>query len=158
RLAYKIINSSTSLLPAWKAIMVNFDLVERVIPRDVRTRWNSAYDMIHFALEHRQVVDAFTYDFKNGVYSFRLDAAEWKILTNLDDILADATLFFSRDGIKSSLAAVIPVMDDIDCMLTTAEHDTKRPRAIRAAVTIAKRTLNRYYQLTDSSDVYRIAM
>ncbi|TRM61686.1 hypothetical protein BD626DRAFT_570400 [Schizophyllum amplum] len=77
------------------------------------------------------------------------------------DILAafkDATLFFSRDGILSNLAAVIPVMDDIDMMLTTAEHDTARPRAIRAAVTVAKRTLNRYYALTDGSDVYRIAM
>lgn len=71
-------------------------------------------------------------------------------------ILKDATLFFSRDIPK--LAVVVPAMDRIDEVLTTYSQDRKLSSPIRAAVTLAKKTLNRYYELTDSSDVYRIAM
>jgi len=57
-----------------------------------------------------------------------------------------------------NLAIVIPAMDLIDEKLTTASLDRKYSPAIRAAIGLAKRTLNRYYQLTDSTEVYRIAM
>ncbi|KAJ7616576.1 hypothetical protein FB45DRAFT_673918, partial [Roridomyces roridus] len=70
--------------------------------------------------------------------------------------LKDATLFFSRD--RPSLADVIPVMDDIDSLFTGYERNKKFHRTVRASVTVAKRTLNRYYSLTDGAEVYRIAM
>ena len=57
-----------------------------------------------------------------------------------------------------NLAAVIPAMDLIDEKLTTYSLNCKYSPAIHAAIGLAKRTLNRYYQLTDSSEVYRIAM
>jgi len=53
---------------------------------------------------------------------------------------------------------VIPSMDHIDMMLTTWALDFKKSPAIRAALSLAKKTLNRYYTATDSSEVYRIAM
>ena len=43
-------------------------------------------------------------------------------------------------------------MDHIDKHLATAAIDRKHPLAI------GKRTLNRYYDKTDHSEVYRIAM
>jgi hypothetical protein len=49
-------------------------------------------------------------------------------------------------------------MDLIDERLTTYSRNKKYSASIRAAVRLAKRTLNRYYQLTDTSEVYRIAM
>jgi hypothetical protein len=49
-------------------------------------------------------------------------------------------------------------MDLIDERLTTYSRNKKYSTSIRAAVRLAKRTLNRYYQLTDTSEVYRIAM
>jgi hypothetical protein len=50
-------------------------------------------------------------------------------------------------------------MDIIDEKLTTDSLDHSRFEApIRAALGLAKKTLNRYYNLTDSSEVYRIAM
>jgi NOL1/NOP2/fmu family ribosome biogenesis protein len=49
-------------------------------------------------------------------------------------------------------------MDLIDQKLTTYSHNKKYRASIRAAVSLAKKTLNRYYELTDSSEVYRIAM
>jgi hypothetical protein len=54
---------------------------------------------------------------------------------------------------------VIPAMDYIDEVFTTGmlAEEAFDP-AIRAAVGLAKKTLNKYYSLTDSSRVYRVAM
>lgn len=49
-------------------------------------------------------------------------------------------------------------MDLIDEKLTTFSLNQRFLPSIRAAVGLAKKTLNRYYQLTDSSEVYHIAM
>lgn len=49
-------------------------------------------------------------------------------------------------------------MDVIDEALATKSTDRTLGLPIRAAVRIGKLTLNRYYGLTDASDVYRIAM
>jgi len=49
-------------------------------------------------------------------------------------------------------------MDHIDEILTTESLDHNFAASIRAALAIGKKTLNRYYNLTDSSEVYRIAM
>jgi len=72
-------------------------------------------------------------------------------------VLKDATLYFSCS--TPNLAMVIPAMDYIDTTFTTGllKKEQLDP-AIRAAVGLAKRTLNRYYSLTDASELYRIAM
>ena len=49
-------------------------------------------------------------------------------------------------------------MDHIDEHLATAAIDSKYPLAIKAALAIGKKTLNRYYDKTDHSEVFRIAM
>ena len=66
-------------------------------------------------------------------------------------------LFFSC-GIPN-LATVIPAMDLINKALTTSSGLSSRfSLAIRAALTIGKRTLDKYHNKTGESDVYRIAM
>jgi hypothetical protein len=67
------------------------------------------------------------------------------------------TLFFSRDGIPN-LATVIPAMGHIDEILTDNTADQCYSPPIRAALTMGKQTLNRYYTKTNLSDVYRIAI
>ncbi|THU82115.1 hypothetical protein K435DRAFT_598858, partial [Dendrothele bispora CBS 962.96] len=63
RLAFKIINSMTNLLPTWKnTVCSKSDLPYKLIPRDVRTRWNSTYDLLAFACEYQEVIDIFTAD------------------------------------------------------------------------------------------------
>ncbi|KIM52113.1 hypothetical protein SCLCIDRAFT_40861, partial [Scleroderma citrinum Foug A] len=54
---------------------------------------------------------------------------------------------------------VIPAMDYIDEVFTNSalKKEVLHP-AIRAAIGLGKRTLNHYYSLTDSSELYRIAM
>lgn len=49
-------------------------------------------------------------------------------------------------------------MDHIDEHLATAAIEKKYPLAIKAALAIGKKTLNRYYDKTDQSEVFRIAM
>lgn len=49
-------------------------------------------------------------------------------------------------------------MDLIDEKFSTAQLDNKKDPAIRAAIGMAKKTLNMYYALTDASATYRIAM
>jgi hypothetical protein len=71
-------------------------------------------------------------------------------------ILKDATLFFSRA--TPNLAHVIPTMDIISDRLTAKANDPTISPAIRSALGLAKRTLNRYYSRTDDSEAYRIAM
>lgn len=77
-------------------------------------------------------------------------------LTHLQ-VLKDATLFFSR--LTPNLTMVIPAMDYIDEVFTKGIlQRTMLDPAIRAALGLAKKTLNRYYSLTDSSNLYCIAM
>jgi hypothetical protein len=56
------------------------------------------------------------------------------------------------------LATVIPAMDHIDKTLTSNSLDFKFEPSIHAAIGISKKTLNKYYNATDQSEVYRIAM
>jgi len=77
--------------------------------------------------------------------------------THPKKILKDATLFFSRS--TPNLATVIPAMDVIDERFSTDSLDRSGYDAsIRASLGLAKKTLNRYYNMTDWSEVYRIAM
>ncbi|KAI0763386.1 hypothetical protein BC629DRAFT_1273558, partial [Irpex lacteus] len=71
-------------------------------------------------------------------------------------VFYDATQFFSRK--TPSLANVIPAMDRIDEHLATASLNRMYEPCIRAAATLGKKTINRYYNLTDGSELYRIAM
>lgn len=49
-------------------------------------------------------------------------------------------------------------MDIISDRLTAKANDPSLSPAIRAAIGLAKKTLNRYYSRTDDAETYRIAM
>ena len=150
------------------------------MPRDVTTRWNSTYDMVEFAIEYRAAIDSMTAARDLDLRKYELIPEEWKIALELRDMLKvgvcnfahmysrnaestqifkDTTLYFSRR--TPNLATVIPTMDHINKFLATAAdtgNSSKLSSAIRAALAIGKTTLNKYYNLTDQSEVYRIAM
>jgi hypothetical protein len=71
-------------------------------------------------------------------------------------VFKDTTMFFLQG--KPNINSVIPAMDYLDLQLTTSALDPKYSRAIKASVTLGKKTLNHYNDLTDSSDLYHIAM
>ncbi|KAF9223254.1 hypothetical protein BS17DRAFT_817581 [Gyrodon lividus] len=153
KLAFKLIHSTTKLLPKWHTTLEAMRMKVTNMPRDVLTRWNSTLDMLEYALNHRQAVDSMTQDRAPGPRKYEPDNDEWNLLEQLHDILKilkDAMLYFSRA--TPNLATVIPAMDLIDEKLTTYSLNPKYSPALRAAVGLAKQTLNQYYQLTDSTE------
>jgi len=66
-------------------------------------------------------------------------------------------LFFSYGG-TPNIASVIPTIDHLDEHLALIATSPKYGQAIKAAVALGKKTLNRYYDHTDHSKVYQIAM
>ncbi|KAI0776430.1 hypothetical protein BC629DRAFT_1253789, partial [Irpex lacteus] len=60
KLSFAIIHSSTILLPQWHELLKRLELPDRIMPRDVRTRWNSTYAMLDFALQYREAIAEFT--------------------------------------------------------------------------------------------------
>jgi hypothetical protein len=53
---------------------------------------------------------------------------------------------------------VIPAMDHLDEYLTMASLEYNLPLSIKATLTVRKKTLNCYYNKTDYSEVFQIAM
>ncbi|KAJ7364493.1 hypothetical protein DFH08DRAFT_629642, partial [Mycena albidolilacea] len=58
----KIINSPTKLLPRWRKVVKANRLTLRVLPCDIKTRWNSTYNMINAALAYQRAIHEFTLD------------------------------------------------------------------------------------------------
>ncbi|KAF8256683.1 hypothetical protein EI94DRAFT_1852533 [Lactarius quietus] len=64
KLAFTILRSPTTLLPAWCKQCEQHGLKVRIFPRDVLTRWNSTHDMLGFAIKYRPCIDSLTGDKK----------------------------------------------------------------------------------------------
>ncbi|KAG1839727.1 hypothetical protein DFJ58DRAFT_733175 [Suillus subalutaceus] len=135
KLAYKIIHSTNIVLPAWHGIQRDLSEPQTLMPRDVATWWNSTFDMLNYALEHREAVDAITQRRDLGLRKYELEDNEWVILQQLRDILKilkDATLYFSHA--TPNLATVIPAMDHVNKTLTSFSRNKKYLPSIRSAV------------------------
>lgn len=177
----KINNSTTDLLPLWRSLFEELDERIRILKRDVTTRWNSTHDMGKSVLAHKTKYNTITDARANKLTNYRLSTEEWEILEQLVEVLQvcvlsltslhltdvthastkpfkDATLLFSESN-APNLADVIPAMDEIDHTLQTVSEGTgKYCVAIRVAAGLSRRTFNRYYEKSDMSHVYRIAM
>ncbi|KAG1791478.1 hypothetical protein EV424DRAFT_1265938, partial [Suillus variegatus] len=87
KLAYKTIHSTTIILPAWHAILKDLSEPQTLMPRDVATWWNSTFDMLDYALEHREAVDTVMQWQDLSLQKYELEDNEWEILQQLRDIL-----------------------------------------------------------------------
>ncbi|KAF7790256.1 hypothetical protein EIP86_001208 [Pleurotus ostreatoroseus] len=164
KLAHTVINSTTIYLPNWYMILSDLNLAHKSIPRNVRTRWNSTYWMLVFCLEYCAAIDRMTS--AKDLRKFELDELEWEIAEQLKDVLQmsddfiyyDATQYFSRQA-HPNLLEVIPAIDKIhDFLSDISINDFEYQPAIRAAAALGLKTLNRYYDKTDRTETYHIAM
>ncbi|KAG1843639.1 hypothetical protein C8R48DRAFT_585258, partial [Suillus tomentosus] len=60
KIAFKMVHSSTILLPAWKLLLQEQKRTVRIMPRDIVTRWNSTFNMLRFANEYRPALEEMT--------------------------------------------------------------------------------------------------
>ncbi|KIL54666.1 hypothetical protein M378DRAFT_18675 [Amanita muscaria Koide BX008] len=158
KISFAVKNSSTLALPEWFKILDRLNISQRMIPRDVKTRWNSTYDMLKFAVEYRTAIDELTANRKFELREYEMNQEEWVLAAQLCKVLKvfkDATLSFSKSA--SNIARILPAMVKIDEVLATNATDSTYLPAIQAALAVGAKLLNRYYELTDMSDVYRIA-
>src|SRR5277367_6060475 len=112
-----------------------------------------------------------------NIREYELSGEEWNIFKHLRDVLKVSFLFYSLiillyhsssrfstmqlfffSRSTANIATVIPVMDHIDAHFATAARQRKYPCAIQAALAIGKKTLNRYNDKTDQSEIFRITM
>jgi len=87
KVSYAIKNSSTNILPRWYQVLDELNLVSRMLPRDVTTRWNSTYDMLVVANEYRAALDTITGDRDLKLRKFELTTEEWGVAKQLEDVL-----------------------------------------------------------------------
>jgi hypothetical protein len=57
------------------------------MPRDVRTCWNSTYDMLVFTVEHQEAIDLITGNQKMKLRQYELTEDDWTITKKLCDVL-----------------------------------------------------------------------
>jgi len=57
------------------------------MPRDVRTRWNSTYDLLQFALEYRAAIDDIAGNKVANLRKYELADEDWVIASQLCDTL-----------------------------------------------------------------------
>ena len=87
KIAFRVINLSTIVLPAWQKLLKELRIPDRIMPHDVTTYWNSTYDMLKFALEYRKAIDILTADRQNDLQNYKLSKQEWTIAAQLSEVL-----------------------------------------------------------------------
>lgn len=78
---------TTKILPAWHNILEQKGLPSHLIPRDVKTRWNSTFNMLNVAIEYQGTLNDLCAAREHGLRAYKLTADEWAIATELCDVL-----------------------------------------------------------------------
>ena len=92
-------NSSTILLPQWFLTLEDLALSERIMPRDVTTRWNSTFDMLDFAIEYRKALQLTTSDLDLNLRQYELSREEWALARQLRDVLKVCNIYRVPTGL-----------------------------------------------------------
>ena len=73
------------------------------MPRDVSTRWNSTFDMLEFAIQYRPAIDAMTAAHNFSLRQYELVSAEWKMASELRDVLKVSLLLLLQYNVPHSI-------------------------------------------------------
>ncbi|KAJ3742257.1 hypothetical protein EV360DRAFT_57808 [Lentinula raphanica] len=87
KISFKIIHSTTNLLPKWRAHVSEMEFKDQVLPRDVATRWNSTFDMLSAFLQMKDLVSGFLDHSSYQLVEYILDDDEWEAIEGLVSVL-----------------------------------------------------------------------
>lgn len=74
-------------MPRWRELCKTWKKKDKNLPQDVRTCWNSTYDMLDVTIDYRDVIDHLCSEREPGLRRFKLDPEEWLIATQLRNLL-----------------------------------------------------------------------
>ncbi|KAJ7831096.1 hypothetical protein B0H13DRAFT_1582379, partial [Mycena leptocephala] len=83
KFSFALVHSTTKALPAWRSACGTKNMAVRLLPRDVRTRWNSTYDMLVVAVQYKDVVNAVTADRNLPLRKYELSDSDWMIVEDM---------------------------------------------------------------------------
>ena len=134
--------------------------------------------MLKFAYLYFEAIDKITGECAMKLRDYELLESEWEMVKQLRDslkvhihnitsiyfnyystdltaqIFKTVTLEFSMD--TPCAAAVIPAMDKMHAELTTAVGNVEYSPALQAALSLGKSVFDKYYSLSDNSEIYRL--
>ena len=88
-------DSTTIILPQWFTTLEDLNLDQRMMPRDVTTRWNSTFDMLEFSCDYREPIDLITGNQMMRLRHYELSEEDWEIATKLRDVLKVGDFFLT---------------------------------------------------------------
>ena len=65
KIAFKVVNLSTIVLPAGQKLLQELNTSDRIMPHDVTTCWNLTYDMLKSALKYQKAINILMADRPN---------------------------------------------------------------------------------------------
>ncbi|CAG8664577.1 1117_t:CDS:2, partial [Ambispora gerdemannii] len=138
------------------AKIANFKNLNLIL--DVKTRWNSTYDMLNRAFEMREVIDV-TASLDKELRNFELIDDEWN---RINDIISVLKIFVRTTKTLSSatypmLASVIPIYNYLIDGLETYCDKFDDSSDIVIAIKAGLKKLEIYYTKTDDTIIYTIA-
>jgi hypothetical protein len=124
---------------------------------DVRTRWNSTYDMIERALELRKPLDEMA-ELVSDLRKYKLTDGEWKLLVGIHKFFGLFKVASNQLCATSypTLAATVPVYNFMIDRLEDYRDTDTCPAATRVATDAAIDRLKQFYVGTDA-EVYTVA-
>ncbi|EFP94425.2 uncharacterized protein PGTG_20381 [Puccinia graminis f. sp. tritici CRL 75-36-700-3] len=131
------------------------------IERDVRTRWNSTSIQINSIIRCQAAILEWqrhkTYGIDRVHYLDQSDLDLAHDLAKVLNLFHNITLQISKAG-SARLSNKVIFIDQITDHLSTIISDSNYPPALRNACQVGLKITNKYYSLTDTSPLYRIAI
>ncbi|POW15120.1 hypothetical protein PSTT_02431 [Puccinia striiformis] len=131
------------------------------VKRDVCTRWNSTYIQLRSIIRCKDAILEWQRHKRHGVVrKYYLDQSDFDLAQDLAAVLNlfyEITLQVSISG-SPRLSNTVVFIDQITEHLSSAISSPSYPPALRNACRLGLKITNKYYSLTDSSPLYRIAI
>ncbi|KAF9233125.1 hypothetical protein BU15DRAFT_54311 [Melanogaster broomeanus] len=131
---------------------------KETLDRRVPTRWNSDLACLDAHLYFEKVIKQLTV--ATDLKSFRLTDGQWPLAGTLADILSllsDPTTLFSRAEVPL-IPNSVPMLSNLERSLRSVSNDPELPPVIRVAAYAGVLLSEKYYDVMDECEVYRIAI